>query len=502
MRAGENESESGIWARRCAVVVGMAAMWTFVHNQLMFPVIFAYGKQGAPSAIALYLVYAIPFLAFCAFIALNCERLERGAYESPRAMAALGLVGVLGSALVCFAGFTSTASSVLSAAGIALMAGFVPVYVAFWCTRLVALGDGSLAQAHVVAIACAASYLVFCVITGVRLSLGLHASHFTIACALVTTVLAVACARRAPVETCACSLAPRQLPLNVVLPAVAFVLVSVAIISMLNPPAATTSYPPSRAPLYWIGAALMAVVIAVHLANRGTGRRAGVIVFTLLSAYLVGMILLTAVSAMQSFRTSNFPVIAGKNALDVFVLLCVLTSAHNKHASPTRLVALYLAVVVEASDLASALVLALSGSLHGDLAGNPVVLGAMLGAAFLVTVVADVILTLFLTRRERTARRLRLVHEQAGEASAPGVTDWMGPANDEAALRQARAVWRLTDREMDVLRAVCANASTQRIARELGISDATVYSHLKRIYQKAGVHSRQDLVDLVETLGK
>jgi DNA-binding CsgD family transcriptional regulator/predicted outer membrane lipoprotein len=494
-----------IWIGRCLAVVGMAMMWPFVHNQLMFPVIFVYGKQGAPSVLTLYLVYAIPFLASCAVIALNRERMERGVFESPLAVAVVGVTGAVGSALVCFAGFGSPAASVATAAGIALMAGFVPIYFAFWCRKITELGDGSLSQGHVVAVACAASYLVFCVITGARLSLGLHASRFTIAYALIATALAVVAVRRGPAtpEAHASDATLRQLPLNVVLPSTAFVFLCVLIITMLNPSKAASDYPPSRAPLYWIDAALMVVVIAVYLANRGTSRRAAVIVFTVLSVYLVGMILLTALSAMFSFMTANFPIIAGKNSLDLFILVTVLTTAHNKHVSPTRLVALYLAAVIELADLLSALVLLLAGSLQGGISGNGVVLGVMLACAFAVTAVADVILALFLTRRERTARRVnRELERERSRGEEPPSAHWMGPVDNQEVFRQARATWHLTDRELDVLRAVCANASTQRIAREFGISDSTVYSHLKRIYQKAGVHSRQELVDLVETLGK
>ena len=48
----------------------------------------------------------------------------------------------------------------------------------------------------------------------------------------------------------------------------------------------------------------------------------------------------------------------------------------------------------------------------------------------------------------------------------------------------------LSERERDVLSALAAHASTKSIAKQLGLSPETVKHHLKRIYGKLGVHSR------------
>ncbi|MFR3452445.1 MAG: helix-turn-helix transcriptional regulator [Collinsella sp.] len=40
------------------------------------------------------------------------------------------------------------------------------------------------------------------------------------------------------------------------------------------------------------------------------------------------------------------------------------------------------------------------------------------------------------------------------------------------------------------------------IAEKLVISESTVKSHLQHIYTKCGVHSRQELISLVETTSK
>lgn len=57
---------------------------------------------------------------------------------------------------------------------------------------------------------------------------------------------------------------------------------------------------------------------------------------------------------------------------------------------------------------------------------------------------------------------------------------------------------RLSAREVDVLRLLARGRTTVRIEAELGISSNTVNTHVKHVFQKLGVHSRQELLDLLE----
>ncbi|WP_280188505.1 response regulator transcription factor [Delftia sp. PS-11] len=50
---------------------------------------------------------------------------------------------------------------------------------------------------------------------------------------------------------------------------------------------------------------------------------------------------------------------------------------------------------------------------------------------------------------------------------------------------------RLTPRESDVLRELARQYSTKQIAKALGLSPETVKHHLKRIFAKLGVRSRE-----------
>ena len=60
---------------------------------------------------------------------------------------------------------------------------------------------------------------------------------------------------------------------------------------------------------------------------------------------------------------------------------------------------------------------------------------------------------------------------------------------------------RLTDRERDILRAVAAGRSNTEIARDLHLAEATVKTHISRIYAKLDVRDRAQAVVLAYEQG-
>ena len=91
-------------------------------------------------------------------------------------------------------------------------------------------------------------------------------------------------------------------------------------------------------------------------------------------------------------------------------------------------------------------------------------------------------------QKSRAGRVLTMVEGGAGEEGRD-----LDVLCDELAGRG-----RLSAREVDVLRLLARGRTTVRIEAELGISSNTVNTHVKHVFQKLGVHSRQELLDLLE----
>ena len=70
-------------------------------------------------------------------------------------------------------------------------------------------------------------------------------------------------------------------------------------------------------------------------------------------------------------------------------------------------------------------------------------------------------------------------------------------AREEVALIQER--FGLSKRETEVLRYYVMGHTQARIATELDIMPDTVHAHIKRIYAKCDLHSRQDFLDYMAT---
>lgn len=470
-------------------IVGMATIWTAVHNQLMFPITFTYAKTDAPSPFSLYLAYAAMELLTCAAMFMARKQLDTVLFSNPLRLGIVGGAGIVGTALLILCGFSTPLSALCIAIGAALFSLYVPTFFVFWATRISMLGDGTHSGGHAVAVGTILSYIIFCVFTSIRLLLDVHASIVGTLYPCLGTVVAVALTRT-PIErqapTGAFSL--RQLPLNAIVPSLVFVYVCAFIITLLNPPTSLSEHPPRRAVLYILDALLFVLIACIYLRSPNALKRCAMQAFAVLSIYLVGAELLTGFGTIDALDVGNFPAIAGKNAFDLFILLLILVNVHNKHVRPIGPILGYFAIVLLIPHFISALLTSQGTLAPNGTPGGLLVLALIVGVAFFVSAAANVILIFFVARTPR--------------ASFDGEGDLGDHPVMPGTLDQIRSTWNLSNREVDIVRLACTNASTSKIASSLCIAESTVYTHLKRIYRKAGVHSRQELIDLVETYKK
>ena len=92
----------------------------------------------------------------------------------------------------------------------------------------------------------------------------------------------------------------------------------------------------------------------------------------------------------------------------------------------------------------------------------------------------------------------RVWHPEEHGGAPAGPTAPAAPPFARAAY--VRECYGLTNREAEVLMLLAEGRSSSYIAGELVLSDNTVRSYVKNIYQKLDVHSKQDVIDFVKAL--
>ena len=95
-------------------------------------------------------------------------------------------------------------------------------------------------------------------------------------------------------------------------------------------------------------------------------------------------------------------------------------------------------------------------------------------------------------RKEGTAKLLPV----DGDCSLPGLE----PGSIEARCQAIGEQHHLTKREVEVMQYICKGRSKSFIAEEFSISENTVRGYAKNLYLKLDIHSRQDLLDFVDSV--
>lgn len=129
--------------------------------------------------------------------------------------------------------------------------------------------------------------------------------------------------------------------------------------------------------------------------------------------------------------------------------------------------------------------------------------GSLPGLALSVVVCIYVLsMALMLQMRENHKLNQDTSSGQTGANESPTSPESASPMERmETAIatwaEEAAVTYELTPREKEVLPLVVRGLDTPTIAQALGVSDNTVRTHKKGLYRKLGVHSKQDLLELL-----
>lgn len=507
MRSASRDSQGGIWEKarimrktlspsrakeaaegdagkvrvpktRLIAIAGMTMLWPCVHNQVLYPITFLYSKANTPSSSLTYLAYIMLFMSVIALVVALRRNFVKRLFANRAAMVCVGLMGAAGNACLIFCDFSSFATSTaLLAIGITFLAIYTPVFFIFWGTVIVNTSEN-------IAVDVAISYLAFCLISALRLTLSIHASPLAITYALAAATLSYFAIPLISKQYDQGFSVLRLLPLNIVIPGVVLIYLSLLMMQPFTPANASYAYPPNRSYLYWMNAILMVAIILLMKNVKYGGGKAQFKVFALLSIYLALAFFITGfkIALPTQGAASNFTIIASKNAFECFLLIVTLSTCRHKRIDPILPIALLLGLVVTPSNLIRTLIM--SSDLLKHISLDAALLACItLAAAVLVLIISNLMLVLIIVK--------------------PGAT---GKTNDESVSLEDRKLsalqeaFQLSSREMDIARLAYHNLPAKKIAEELFIAESTVYTHLKHIYRKADVHSRQEFISLVDSL--
>jgi DNA-binding CsgD family transcriptional regulator len=136
---------------------------------------------------------------------------------------------------------------------------------------------------------------------------------------------------------------------------------------------------------------------------------------------------------------------------------------------------------------------------HAEVSRTLAYANSPLGSAFAALGVKDEVLVP-MTPLGGTDRRLLLFRDEGSPDFSEREKAMLALARPHVAelharrVRELRGEPNLTPRQWEVLRRVATGASNTQIARDLGLSDATVRKHLENVFLRLGVQSRTEAV--------
>lgn len=517
-------------------ILGMAMVWPSIHNQLLYPVSFSFPKEAIDNPYSYYLTYCLIILLVTLAISFLFKgKVASTIFTSKSMITGIGILGSVGIMSLVFCDFSNGAAFACMGIGIVLSAIYVPIYFIFWSSRIVYASEKRAAFDLIM------SYLLFAAITLMRLLLKLHAWPFAISYPLISALLAVFAFKGIPQKSYALNRSSlKTLPLFLLIPMTIFVYIATLVRCLLNPVNASYNYPPDQRIFIYITVGLLSVILAfLYRPHSRVRRYAHQPAFALSVIILIGGILLSGIGYLDG-NLGNLPTIAGINVQELIIWAFVVANAQVKHVSVLRPAGFFLIFVVGASHITTVLFIMSANAFHIDAQELPII-AITIAAAFVILLLLNAVLTTMLYRAQmssshapyglNTKEKLSAISKSntlTNDDKSPMSSDSSNVlvdedtkdrtsstheplkdipaclliASDEAAIDNIKSTFHLSNREVDTMRLAYRNMPTKEIAERLYVAESTVNSHLKGIYRKCDVHSRKELIALINRYKK
>ena len=212
---------------------------------------------------------------------------------------------------------------------------------------------------------------------------------------------------------------------------------------------------------------------------------AGTFAFSLICGFVIELDIHNNLQYAQTDLTGLFGIIAA------VAMLAVLLVAKPRKANERKLPAFFLlGLALGVARLSVALGRFAAQTLLEQTGVDPQL--ALVGSVWLLVATLALMFCSYL--------RYASKRDAVGDASAPEEAAAVPLAHLSAgdALVQMKGTYELTNREFEVIEEFAAGRSARAIAERFTLSEHTVKTHLRHAYAKMDVHSRQELLDLIE----
>ena len=471
--------------------LGMAFLWPYFRASfLSFLQVFA--VHPSPAIHAAYTAYALAFMLLAVAAVPMARHLARW-LDSRFAPVALGALGSLGNALLWVGGNAPVAAALCVAGSVAATAFFAGsvlrygVRLAGWSSRSAAMTMfasfgvsfiDNLALASPTPLACA-----FCICG-------------PIVCTLCTPARAdreqapSASKATAGIGPLGLERTPSSTALLALIVLLALFCLTGNVVRGLTNPWFASSGPTVRS-LYMSLANLVFAAISIALLARCVNVRK--VLFwnwtACMALFFAGLLALVF-----------FPIPAASVGSDVatvsrvcFTLLMFLFALEARQWSPlgpVRLLALFLLVPESLAAFVRHIVVP---PLLVATGMEPIAAASYAGMAIILVLTVTIICVLGSLLLKQVDRAT-----EPTPASGPAPESPTAPSRDEQALDRLALTYGLTAREAQTASYVSKGYSLEKTAELLGISINTVRTHMRSVYGKLAIHSRQELIDLLD----
>ena len=475
------------WARY-AQFAALAFLWPCLQSSGFYPLSVVPGAESlsATNVAWWHLLYTVLIVALALVAAVCRNGTERLLVTRPAAATLLGAFGAAGNALLLATDCSTGVAEPAPAVGIALVGVFVggAVLQSFALFPL-------LRSDREAALGLTASFVGSRVWMIAWLALGLPQAVQLALCPLLWAACSIAALRMGATEpppspegSRAARPGAAGIPWNMVLPALVLIYFCVIFNRLRIADFSGEATVSSKMVSVAAGAILStAALVALAVCRRvETGM---VLAFSLLAAVYLAVLSVMVLQEGGGSSIARRVLIADEHGVELLVWVALARVVRIRASSPVGGGAFYLTTVVALPWALSFDAFYLTG-LNTAIDFEALAVPILVVASFTTALASMAFLTLQLLRSPGA------IEQSAAAGSMPGA-DW-----EHTLVERALARHGLTPRELEVATYVYRGYSAKNTADLLSVSEPTVKSYTSKIYRRLGIHSKQELIALVD----